>query len=530
MLIRVIKESEGKKVSLCQTEDGKKYIHKEFIGSHDIYEMLSSFHDAALPEIYSVKEEAESVMVEMEYIDGMNLTEVLSEGILSEKQSYRIMQELCRATDILHKNDIVHRDIKPDNIMITKENRVVLVDFDSARRFKLYQSEDTRYLGTPGYAAPEQYGVCQTDDKADIYALGILLNLLLTGEHPSRKLYDGKWRKVIERCTNINPEKRFATAKELLQTLDGRRRKGKGLAIIILFLLLSGILIGGYRLFPRQKENTESEQQTASSRYQQYIGCWGNSEYASAQKTGDNVEDYFKLWVYHCDSETIVFDMLQYEGTANESAYGCVGQKKSENIYEFTYYTARGMGVGRGTLRLQNEKLYLNMYQTEQGEGTEPDVCNMKYDGYLIRVDSTDKSERRDLSEVLGVSRDEAESYLSITPGSKEGGLEYIRYFCEDYIIDINLTTEKVQRIQCFFQTTDGDFRSSNEVQGVDFTKQYSDFTKKFGEPYSKEELAKGQQMVKYAVKTKNGDYWMYVTFSLQGVAQEVYLEEQEDV
>lgn len=159
--VKALKKSENKQVTLWKSGQGIYRVRKCFAGSAEIYQMIAQLKDEALPAIYHVEEEDGVVQVEMEYIEGLTLTDILSQGTLSEKQVCRVMKELCRIVDILHENDIVHRDIKPDNIMITKENRVVLLDFDSARRFKLYQVEDTRCLGTPGYAAPEQYGVCR---------------------------------------------------------------------------------------------------------------------------------------------------------------------------------------------------------------------------------------------------------------------------------------------------------------------------------------------------------------------------------
>lgn len=530
--VKTLKKSENKQVTLWKSGQGIYRVRKCFAGSDKIYQMIAQLKDEALPAIYHVEEEDGVVQVEMEYIEGLTLTDILSQGTLSEKQVCRVMKELCRIVDILHENDIVHRDIKPDNIMITKENRVVLLDFDSARRFKLYQVEDTRCLGTPGYAAPEQYGVCQTDDRADMYSLGIVLNLMMTGEHPSKKMLEGKWRKAVERCTNINPEKRFATGRELIQALAGNGGRKVGIAAGVLFLLLVATTIGFIVWSSRfhEAEEQRSTVQENGTRYQKYVGCWASPEYAVRNDEEDDVEDFFTLWMYRCDDQTILFDMLQFQGTEYENVYECVGQKKSEEIYEFTYQTAMGRDKGRGTLRLQSDKLYLHVYQTEQGDGSEIGVCDMAYDGYLIRDTQDEHVDRKDLSKLLGAPYSEAEPYLAVMPGDKESKKDYIRYFFENYIIQVDKTTEKIQSIQCFLYEVGGSFRSSNEVQGVDFSMLQSEFTKKFGTPYSRKEMDKEQEVLKYAVETANGKYWMCVTFDLQGLAQEVFLEEQEDV
>ena len=74
-------------------------------------------------------------------------------------------------------------------------------------------------LGTTGYAAPEQYGIAQTDQRADIYALGVLLNILLTGRHPSKELAGGRLGRVVQKCTRVNPQKRYKNVLHLMEDL-----------------------------------------------------------------------------------------------------------------------------------------------------------------------------------------------------------------------------------------------------------------------------------------------------------------------
>ena len=74
-------------------------------------------------------------------------------------------------------------------------------------------------LGTTGYAAPEQFGLSQTDGRADIYSLGVLLNVMLTGQHPSRRLAEGHAGRIIRRCTMMNPDQRFRDVLELRDAL-----------------------------------------------------------------------------------------------------------------------------------------------------------------------------------------------------------------------------------------------------------------------------------------------------------------------
>ena len=94
-----------------------------------------------------------------------------------------------------------------------------LIDFDASRFFKKGQSKDTVIIGTAGYAAPEQLGFAQSDERTDIFALGVLMNVMLTGEHPTNKLYKGKLRKVIEKCIQLDPQKRYKNVEELKKIL-----------------------------------------------------------------------------------------------------------------------------------------------------------------------------------------------------------------------------------------------------------------------------------------------------------------------
>jgi len=112
----------------------------------------------------------------------------------------------------------VHRDVKPENIILSGD-RTVLIDFDSARVNKPEAEGDTRVLGTIGYAAPEQFGLAQSDCRTDIYAVGVLLNVMLTGEHPSKKLAAGHLGHVVSRCTMMDPNKRYRDIPHLLSEL-----------------------------------------------------------------------------------------------------------------------------------------------------------------------------------------------------------------------------------------------------------------------------------------------------------------------
>src|SRR5204862_8344321 len=87
------------------------------------------------------------------------------------------------------KPPVIFRDLNPSNVILTKDGRLFLIDFGIARRFKMGQLKDTLPFGSPGYAAPEQYGRAQTTPRADIYSLGAILHQMLTGHDPSNSAF-----------------------------------------------------------------------------------------------------------------------------------------------------------------------------------------------------------------------------------------------------------------------------------------------------------------------------------------------------
>ena len=103
--------------------------------------------------------------------------------------------------------------------MISQDGTVKLFDLDASRQVVSGVRKDTEVLGTIGYAPPEQFGLSQSDARSDIYAIGVLLNVMLTGEHPSCKLAKGKAGRIVKKCTMIDPDSRYPTAEKLLQAL-----------------------------------------------------------------------------------------------------------------------------------------------------------------------------------------------------------------------------------------------------------------------------------------------------------------------
>lgn len=215
-VVSVLKNCEKSKITrLRNTQVNKDIVKIEFCGSGEIYRRICEISQQNLPEIYDVSENGGKCTVLEEFIDGTTVSDILMSGLYTEDGVKSVCLCLCDALYALHGIGIIHRDIKPENVMVSSDGRVVLIDFDAARIFKDYKSQDTHIIGTAGYAAPEQFGIAQTDERADIFSLGILMNVMLTGEHPSKKAYTGKMRKIIDKCTQIDPQKRYANVTQL---------------------------------------------------------------------------------------------------------------------------------------------------------------------------------------------------------------------------------------------------------------------------------------------------------------------------
>ena len=151
---------------------------------------LREHHISGIPEIQELVEEDGQLYVIEEYINGVSLKEVLDErGPLPFQVAANYMQQLCLILQPLHTlyPPIVHRDIKPGNIITLPSGKLYLIDFNSAKEAYGVKSRDTVLIGTVGYAAPEQYGFFESQPTADIYAMGVLFNVMLTGQMPQDK-------------------------------------------------------------------------------------------------------------------------------------------------------------------------------------------------------------------------------------------------------------------------------------------------------------------------------------------------------
>ena len=184
----------------------------------DAYEILCAIRCENLPEIYDAIDVDDGQIILEEHIDGITVAEVMQTGKYRCRGAKKVLWGVCNALTVLHSRGIVHRDVKPENVLVSKSGRVVLIDFNASRK-ETAASKDTVIMGTVGYASPEQLGLSQTDARTDIYAAGVLYNVMLTGKHPTEVFARGKAGRIIRKCTALNPEDRYQSAEKLALAL-----------------------------------------------------------------------------------------------------------------------------------------------------------------------------------------------------------------------------------------------------------------------------------------------------------------------
>ena len=179
--------------------------------------------------IYALEEIDGQLFIASEFIEGSTLRSEIEDGPLEPKRAVAIAIDIARALCAAHAAGVVHRDLKPENVLIATGDAVKVVDFGIAQ----VESLNTRLtrpgdaVGTPAYMPPEQLVGGEADARADIYALGVVLSEMLTGQHP---LVPG-WRptpasasEIARRCIQIDPQDRYQTASEMLEALERERQ------------------------------------------------------------------------------------------------------------------------------------------------------------------------------------------------------------------------------------------------------------------------------------------------------------------
>lgn len=216
---------EKKNIVLVQDRRNSELCVKKTLDiySRDVYEQLASVRIEGVPAVKECVADDGKLIVVEEYVQGRSLKQVLDEhGLLNEEQAYEIAVQLVDILVRLHQLEpaIVHRDIKPSNIIIEKNGHVNLIDFNAARHVNADTNEDTRMLGTVYFAAPEQFGFGQSDERTDIYGLGATINYIMTGDKPGAGIAECRFSDILKKCLMVDAKDRYQSAEELRGVLD----------------------------------------------------------------------------------------------------------------------------------------------------------------------------------------------------------------------------------------------------------------------------------------------------------------------
>ena len=269
-------------VFMVQHVESKKIFVKKVLNEYSrmVYEYIKNNHSPYFPEIIELIEDDGKLILIEEYISGRTLGDILREkGTLSIEETIDIVEKICKGLSFLHnaRPQIVHRDIKPDNIMVTGDGNVKLIDINIAKTHKQNEKRDTNLFGTNGYAAPEQYGFGQSDSRADVYAVGVLINVMLTGEFPYEKKVSGRMGMIVDKCMKLEPTERYQSVDELASDLlrgnytsHGNNKTKKPyitiLIIVITFLILIISVLAASGFSKRTAIHQETSGQDAITR------------------------------------------------------------------------------------------------------------------------------------------------------------------------------------------------------------------------------------------------------------------------
>ena len=384
------------------TDWAMKRVAKEQGGSRFNYlaevDILKRLRHPMLVKIANIYEDADYIYIVEDLVVGESLAAVLDENKkngrrIDEATATRWFFDLCNVLNYLHKQNppIIYRDLKPSNIMLEPEGTLKLIDFGIAREYKETSNRDTNYIGTQGYAAPEQFGKSQSDARTDIYSLGVTMYHIFTGKSP----YDPPYQfvparqlapelsvgveRVLGRCVMPEPADRYQSIDELLSDLMNRHRYDASYqkavrtirvrrAVVGVMLAGSLALIGlGWQRMGREKESAytqllaqanelyASDYEAASALLDQAAAIFPERIDAARQKTYALHENYrwqecvdygaSVLEAYGMDTQVrLIMASAQFElGLYEEAARGFAqgGELSADNLRDYAVCLGR---------------------------------------------------------------------------------------------------------------------------------------------------------------------------------------------
>ena len=350
-------------------KDGTKdyeVVKQGLIAETDILKRLNHPH---LPSIIDVIDCDDTFLIVMDYIEGRTLDHWLKkEGAQPQERVVEWAKQICDVLGYLHsrKPPIIYRDLKPSNVMLKPDGKIMIIDFGTAREFKEQSIEDTKCLGTQGYAAPEQYGGHgQTDARTDIYNLGATMYHLLTGHNPSLPPYEmypiRQWNPalssgleaIVTKCTQRNPNDRYQSCAELMYALEHfdeldieyrKQQKRKWGTFLAACSLTAVSLIGclGFKF---------AENSTIKNSYDGYLRAASNA--ATQEEKVDYYRDAINLDPSRGDAWLSLLDVF-IDGTGTGDG-GLFTQEEDIQMKEILGYTGSGNRTNESYLESNQE-------------------------------------------------------------------------------------------------------------------------------------------------------------------------------
>lgn len=244
--------------------------------------ILKRLQHPMLPRIVDIFEDRDCIYIVEDFVEGITLDGLLKQQKkVDEPQGLQWLRDLCGVLTYLHgqrPHPIIYRDMKPSNIMLQPDGSLKLIDFGIAREYKQESNADTTYIGTKGYAAPEQFGKAQTDARTDIYSLGVTMYHLLTGKSPYEPPYQfvpvrqlvpelsHGIEYILNKCVQSEPTDRYQTVDELVDDLDHiyrfdrawqKYQNAKRIRVAVVAVMLAasvGLMVGGQVVMGQEKE------------------------------------------------------------------------------------------------------------------------------------------------------------------------------------------------------------------------------------------------------------------------------------
>lgn len=316
--------------------------------------LLSKLNHKGIPKVFAAYEQGERKYLVREYVEGRSLYEIINMvGSLGAKDIFRITLKLIDILSYLHAQipPVIHRDIKPQNVIVGRDGEIYLIDFGIARTHKESREQDTAVVLTLDYASPEQYGFEQTTPLSDIYSLGVLILFMATGGTArtdlEAQIVNNRLRNLIEQCIAFNPKTRIQSVEEIRdyilsdnsqRPIRRKRRMFVAVAVFICLLFVSSLSYGlGFVIKKNRAQRT---------RYEQGYGIGYTEGYASVP-------------VFH-NSETV-------ELGGNGNSYGNLAAETGSftaQDKEHVFYIAKNgicsMSMNGGNTELWIEKEELN--------------------------------------------------------------------------------------------------------------------------------------------------------------------------